>query len=196
MSKGFAAKQQTKYQYIADYIRSSGEIFAGYRTLEEAKSSMSNRWFNQYCVNSQDYSVSELLTPSRQPLTIKNTLSRKGGKGVLTGYNGVWKIFIHPRSKYSLDFDISVIAGRHYRFHSDVIKHNIISHYGKSIYDQWRMIVKSDIDSLAKLVKEVRPQIASVPWSYTCSQSSANLCEQVGIKTYRGTAFLFPDSFA
>ena len=76
MSKGFAAKQQTKYQYIADYIRSSGEIFAGYRTLEEAKSSMSNRWFNQYCVNSQDYSVSELLTPSRQPLSFTYTRSR------------------------------------------------------------------------------------------------------------------------
>ena len=94
-----------------------------------------------------------------------------------------------------MDLDIGVLSGRGYRFHSDVIKQSIIRRFGIEAYNQWRALVKSDIGSLKELIQVIQTQIDFVPWSYTCSQSSARLCEQVGVSTYRGAAFLFPASY-
>lgn len=188
-------KEQVKKQYIKDLIRSSKEILAGFTTPEEAKNFHANLWFDQYHAKHNDFSSSELLNPIHEQLRFGRGMPSAGNKVNLVGYNGLWRIFIHPRSRKSLDFDISVKAGSTYRFHSKVIKHSIVSRHGHSCYEQWRKLVRDDISSLKTLVQEVRSRISSVAWSYTCSQSSANLCEQVGVSTYRGTAFLFPDSF-
>lgn len=155
-----------------------------------------NLWFDKYFLENNNYTAKQLLNPSRSSLEIYDSLSGMVNKEHFIGYNGLWRIYIHPRSPKSLEFDIAVKAGTEYRFHSKVIKHSITSRHGQVVYDQWRSIVKEDIESLRTLINEIRSRITSIPWSYTCSQSSANLCEQVGISTYRGTAFLFPDSYA
>ena len=196
MPKNRPSKGQMKARYIKNMIKTSKEVLAGFSTPEEAKRHYSNLWFDTYCLKHNDYSAKQLLNPAREALRIEGGISTTGNKGKLMAYNGLWRIYIHPRSRRSLDFDISVKAGSGYRFHSRVIKHSILSRHGKSVYDQWRQIVKEDIKSLGVLVQQVQSRISSIPWSYTCSQSAANLCEQVGISTYRGTAFLFPNSFS
>jgi len=196
MPKKQLSKEQKKKQYMKEMIKTSTEIRADFATPEEAKHYHSNLWFDKYYLQNNDYSPQQLLEPTLEALRFEGGISTASNKGSLLGYCGLWRINIHPRSKKSLDFDISVKAGSVYRFHSKVIKHSIQSRQGKPIYDQWREIVKSDIDSLRILVREVQSRINCIPWSYTCSQSAANLCEQVGVDTYRGTAFLFPDSFA
>ena len=196
MPKKCPSNEQMKAQYIKNMIKTSKEIRGRFSTPEEAKSHYSNRWHDTYYLINNDYSTKQLLNPTREALRIEGGISTTGNNGKLMAYNGLWRIHIHPRSRKSLDFDISVKAGSGYRFHSRVIKHSILSRHGKSAYDQWRQIVKEDIESLSVLVQKVQSRISSIPWSYTCSQSAANLCEQVGISTYRGTAFLFPDSFS
>jgi hypothetical protein len=196
MPKKLHSKEQSKKQYIKNLIKNSKEVCAGFRTPEEAKECYSNYWFHKYYLLNNDYSVRQLLDPERQPLTIKDTPSSSRENGRLIGHNGLWRICIHPRSRKSLDFDIAVKSGSQYRFHSRVIQHSIVSRHGTEVYDQWRRMVKDDIESLRTLVSRIKSQLTCVPWSYTCSQSAANLCEQVGVSTYRGTAFLFPDSFA
>ena len=196
MPKNRQSNDHLKIQYIKNFIKTSSEVLAGFRTPEEAKMYHNKLWFDRYFLEANDYTVKQLLNPPREPLSIEGSLPRTGTKGAIKGCNGIWRIHIHPRSKKSLDFDVSVFSGGRYRFHSKVIKHSITSRHGQDVYDQWRNIVKDDLESLRILIKEIRSRITSIPWSYTCSQSSANLCEQVGISTYRGTAFLFPDSYA
>lgn len=196
MPKNRQSKEHLKKQYIKNMIKTSNEVLAGFGTPEEAKMYHSKLRFDRYFLEWNDYPVKQLLSPPRKPLSIEGSLSRAGTKGAIKGFNGLWRIYIHPRSRKSLDFDISVFSGGGYRFHPKVIKHSITSRHGQDVYDQWRKIVKEDLESLRMLIKEIRSHITSIPWSYTCSQSSANLCEQVGISTYRGTAFLFPDSYA
>jgi hypothetical protein len=196
MPKKRPFKTQTKEQYIKNMMRTSKEVLAGFSTPEEAKECHANLWFEKFAIVNNDYSATDLLNPAREALRIEGGIAPTGNKGKLLGFNGLWRIYIHPRSRKSLDFDIAVKAGRQYRFHSKVIRQSILSRHGKSAYDQWRQMVKEDLESLRVLVQEVQSCISTVPWSYTCSQSAANLCEQVGISTYRGIAFLFPDSFS
>lgn len=196
MSKKYQSNEKVKKQYIKNLIKTSKEILSGFSTPEEAKLHHSKLWFDHYFLKIKSYTAKQLLNPSPQPLSFQGNLSSIGNKGFLIGYNGLWRIYIHPRSKKSLDFDIAVQSGGAYRFHSKVIKHSITSRHGQDVYDQWRGIVKDDLESLRTLIKEIRARITCIPWSYTCSQSSENLCEQVGISTYRGTAFLFPESYS
>lgn len=187
---------QKKQHYIKSTIKNSKEILAGFSTPEEAKIYHSNLWFSKYCCVNNDYSVKELLEPARQQMSFKGGISKESPNGILAGHNGLWRIIIHPRSRKSFDFDIAVRAGREYRFHSKVIRHSIISRHGETAYEQWREMAKADIQSLKDLIHETQSRINIIPWSYTCSKSAANLCEAVGISTYRGTAFLFPESFS
>ena len=198
MLKGFGAKQQTKDQYIKNFMRTSKKVLNGFNTPEEAKYYQSNLWFKQYAYSSNDYSMEQLLNPKKENLKIDLTPKPKSNgmdKIVLTGYNGIWRILLHERSDKSIDFDIAVCSGKCYRFHSEVIKQSIQSGFGIDVYNQWRALVKSDQNSLKQLIHLIQSQINFIPWSYTCSQSSARLCEQVGISTYRGAAFLFPASY-
>ena len=195
MRKHHPNPEKQKTEYIRKYITKSKEVCAGFRTPEEAKDAHSKLWFDQFYLKNNDFSAKELLNPKRESLRIEGSMSNANANSKLVAYNGMWRIYIHPRNRKSLDFDISVFAGSAYRFHSEVIRHSISSRHGRSVYDQWRQIVKDDIDSLRTLVKTVQSRLTSIPWSYTCSQSAANLCDQAGIKTYRGTAFIFPDSF-
>ncbi len=196
MPKHRRSKEQLKKDYIKKYIVTSKEVCAGFSSPEEAKKYHSNGWFDQFYLMNNNYNRNELLSPKREPLRFAGGISSANLNSKLIGYNGFWRIAVHPRSRKSLDFDIAVMAGSVHRFHSEVIKYSIISRHGKSTYDQWRKIIKDDIHSLTILVNAFKSRLMSVPWSYSCSQSSANLCEQVGITTHRGTAFLFPDSFA
>lgn len=196
MPKQRRSKEQLKKDYIKRYIANSKEVCAGFSSPEEAKKNYSKAWFDEFYLKHHDYSSNMLLNPKHEPLRLQGAISSGARNSRLIGYNGFWRLCVRPRSRKSLDFDIAVIAGCEYRFHSGVIKHSIVSRHGKSTYDQWRKLVKDDIDSLAILVNAFKSHLTSVPWSYTCSQSSANLCEQVGITTHRGTAFLFPDSFS
>jgi hypothetical protein len=196
MPKKRLSKAQAKIAYIKNIIKNSKEVLSGFSTPEEAKQYHSKLWFDKYSIENNDYSAKQLLEPAYEALRIERGISRSTYKDTLLAYNGLWRIYIHPRSRKSLDFDIAVKAGSGYRFHSKLIKHSILSRHGKSTYDQWRKIVKADIESLKVLVELVKTRISSIPWSYTCSQSAANLCEQAGIETHRGTAFLFPNSFS
>jgi hypothetical protein len=198
MSKGFGSKKQTKAQYIKNFIKSSKSLLCGFNSPEEAKHYHSRKWFYEYSSTNNDYSVEQLLNPPYRNLEI-HANSRDAVPGntkiVLTGFNGIWRVMIKERPDESLDLDIAVMAGSCYRFHSDVIKQSIVKKFGIEAFNQWRAIVKSDIESLKELIQLIQTQIDFVPWSYTCSQSSARLCNKVGISTYRGAAFLFPADY-
>ena len=154
-------------------------------------------WYDKYSLENNDYTLSELLNLKHKSLEIKNKrVTGKYGGNAIIGYNGIWRIYVHPSNRKSLDFDIAVKAGNGYRFHSRVIKHSITSRHGKTAYATWRKAVKNDIDSLKLLVTAIRSELTSVPWSYTCSPSAARLCEQVGVSTHRGAAFLFPSCYS
>ena len=198
MSKGFRKKQQSKQQYIKNLFSSSRAICAGFATPEEAKSFYSKKWFAENIKNHYNYSADELLNPETKELAIHRLDGQpvNNMKPVLVGYNGLWRIAILERGDKSMDFVIGVLTGATYRYHSDVIKCSICGRHGKQVYEQWRKMVRADIESLRVLVASIKAQLTAVPWSYTCSKSAANLCEQVGITTYRGTAFLFPNSYS
>ena len=198
MPKGFGAKQQSKEQYIKNFIKSSKALLAGFETPEEAKNYFSNKWYAEFVDSNNDYTVDQLLNPRRKDLSIHSDpkIARPGMRKIkLAGFNSIWRVLLIERSDKSLDLDIGVLAGKSYRFHSEVIKQSIIRRFGINVYNEWRALVKSDIGSLKDLIHVIQTQIDFVPWSYTCSQSSARLCEQVGVSTHRGAAFLFPDSY-
>lgn len=198
MPKGFGNKRQTKEQYIKNFVRTSKQLLSGFETPEEAKHYYSKKWFAEFVDSSTDYSAEQLLNPTPQKLAIHmNPKVKREGiyKIALAGFNGIWRVMLLERPDKSLDLDIGVLAGSGYRFHSEVIKQSIIRHFGIRVYSEWRALVKSDIGSLKELIQLIQTQIDCVPWSYTCSQSSARLCQQVGVSTYRGAAFLFPASY-
>jgi len=198
MPKGFGAKQQTKEQYIKNFFKTSKAICDGFATPEEAKFNQSRIWFNECIKNVTRSSRQQLLTSKVQPLTICSNYKPPGvhnSNSILAGFNGQWRVLIFERQDKSLDFEIAVWNGCNYRFHSEVIKQSIISKHGTETYNSWKNMVKADIDSLRELIKVMSSQVDSVPWSYTCSISAARLCQQVGISTYRGLAFLFPQTY-
>ena len=191
-------KSNCKRQYIKKFFQTNAkEIRAGLPTPEEAKIYHSNMWYDKCSLENNDYTLSELLNLRHRSLEIKNKrITGKHGGNAIIGHNGLWRIYVHPSNRKSLDFDIAVKAGNGYRFHSKVIKHSILSRHGNTAYAMWRKAVKNDIDSLKLLVAAIRSELTSVPWSYTCSPSAARLCEQVGVSTHRGAAFLFPSRYS
>jgi hypothetical protein len=196
MSKGFGFKQQTRKQYIKNFIRNSRVLLNGFESPEEAKQYISKMWFKTYSLKNNDYSIEQLLSPAVRDLEIvHNPRNDVPEYCKIAGYNGLWRVMLIERPDNSLDLDIGVMAGSGYRFHSGVIKHSIVTKFGYEVYDQWRFMVKSNIESLKQLIRVIRTEIDCIPWSYTCSESSARLCNQVGIETYRGAAFLFPASY-
>ena len=185
----------SRESYIKQFFKTSKNLRSGFATPEEAKIHHSNVWFQAYAVKKCTSTLGELLDPGFKKLSIVNSSEPRGNfKGSLVGYNGLWRISVYgsPKSK---EYDIAVNVGGDYRFHSEVIKHAITSRHGESVYDQWRTLVKSDIQSLRVLVDSVRQHLKCVHWSYTCSSSSDRLCQQVGVSTHRGAAFLFPASY-
>lgn len=198
MSNGFGSKKQTKKQYIKNFFKNSKCLLDGFSTPEEAKCFHSKQWFNAYAFAGGDYTYEQLLNPERTKLAIEHnpkfTVNSKS-KVIMAGYNGIWRVLLIEKNGNSLDLDIGVYVGDRYRFHSEVIRQSITLNYGKGVYDQWRKLVNDDIESLRELIEAIRAQIPCVAWSYTCSTSSARLCEKVGISTYRGAAFLFPSSY-
>ena len=199
MSSQFSLKQETKKQYIKNFFKNSKALLAGFSTPEQARDYHQKAWFEKFCDKNNDYTREELLFPKHNQLDVCYSASRLGQRhkqgNVLKGFNGLWRVNVFSRHNKTLDLDISVRAGREYRFHSGVIKNSICSKYGAETYDQWRQIVKADLASLDVLVGEVRKHLKTVPWSYTCSPSSERLCKQVPVYVHRGVAFLFPDSY-
>lgn len=198
MPKGFGLKKQTKDQYIKNFIKTSKALLSGFETPEEAKQYFSKKRAKTYQGTHNDYTIEELLNPVCKNLAIHvnpTSSTPDGRKIAVAGFNGLWRVVLIERPDKSLDLDIGVMSGSTYRFHSEVIKDSIINKFGREIYDQWRSLVMSDINSLQELIEVIRTQIDHVPWSYTCSPSSARLCNRVGISTFRGAAFLFPSSY-
>ena len=116
---------------------------------------------------------------------------------VLEGFNGIWSLIVsknHDRG--GLDFTIAVYNGVVYRFHPDIIEYQIIHDHGKEIYDQWRTMVKSQVNLLTDLVRQIQSQLDSLIPSFTCSDRSANLCRKAGIPVHQGVAFLVPAKYA
>jgi hypothetical protein len=199
MFKGFTSKKQTQKQYITNLLKSSRAIYSGFDSIEEAKWHHSKMWFEAYAPKVGDYSLEELLNPERKDLVFRKNCDDLVGtqrKVNLAGYNGVWRLVLQERPDKSYDFTIGATVGNRYRFHPEAIQHGITTKYGDSIYKNWKRIVMQDINSLVELIEGVKSRISAVPWSYTCCESSANLCETVGITTYRGAAFLFPESYS
>ncbi len=59
MPKGFSTKQQTKDQYIKNFIKSSKQLLNGFETPEEAKHYYSNKWFAEFADSNNDYSIEQ-----------------------------------------------------------------------------------------------------------------------------------------
>jgi hypothetical protein len=197
MHTGFGLKQQTKDQFIRNFMSTSKLIKGRWESPEEAGRFHGKMWFNKFRGTRNDYSIDQLLNPVRKHLTVTTRPESRSEDRQLSviGYNGIWRILLIERADKSLELDIGVLVGTHYRFHSEVIKHSIVSRFGQEVYNQWRDLANSEVGSLKALAQAVGSQTKHVAWSYICSDSSARLCEKVGIKTYRGTAFLFPDSY-
>lgn len=198
MSNGFGIKTQSKDQFIKNFIKTSKALLSGFETPEEAKQHFSKMWFKEYSLKHNEYTIGELLNPVCRNLEIEFNPDFKNyriGKVALVGYNGIWRVMLLKRPDNSLELDIAVMAGSCYRFHSEVIKFSITNTYGLDVYNQWRIMVNSNLGSLTQLIQVIRSKINHVAWSYTCSPSSARLCNRVGISTSRGAAFLFPANY-
>jgi hypothetical protein len=195
MSTGFGAKKQTKEQYMKNFFKTSKALLNGFSTPEEAKQNQSREWFNKYVRYGNKCSTKELLNPKREKLRLDYNFKLPGDNltnVVFAGFNGLRRVIVFEREDRSYDFDISVLVGTRYRFHPDLIKHAICASRGADIYDEWKRLSKADIDSLAELIQLISSKLKSVAWSYTCSISSAKLCQEAGVSTHRCAAFLFP----
>lgn len=198
MPKGFGVTTQTKDQYIKNFFKNSRSVLSGFETPEEAREHHGKLWYDKYATSICKYELEELLNPQKRDLVVsKGTTHIPGAtkNTILSGLNGIWRVLVTERDDKTLDFEIAVLAGSHYRFHPEVIATNICSTYGNEAYEKWRVLARQDIPALRDLTNAVQSQLDRVPWSYTCCDSSARLCEKVGLSTHRGTAFMFPSSY-
>jgi len=200
VSKGFSAKAETKSHYIKNLLVNSKEARAGFSTVSEAREFHSRNWYKEYAVKRSNYSLEQLLNPERKELDVQLTSGKTDGNHsdnpLALGLKGVWCITLCRRPSGSINFNIAVMTGNLYRFHSEVIKQDIVTRYGMDTYRQWKQIVSDDISSLIDLVKAMRSTLKKTAWSYTCSDSAIRLCRRVGIRVEQGIAFLFPDGYA
>jgi hypothetical protein len=200
VSKGFSAKAETKSHYIKNLLINSKEVRAGFSTVSEAREFHSRNWYKEYAAKRLNYSLEQLLNPERKELDVQLTSSKTDGNhsvnSLAIGFKGIWCIKLCKRRSGSINFDIAVITGNLYRFHSEVIKQDIVIRFGMDTYHQWKQIAADDISSLIDLVKAMRSTLKKTAWSYTCSDSAIRLCRRVGIRVEQGIAFLFPDGYA
>lgn len=161
-------------------------------------------WYEDYSNRSYGQTLDELFYPTLRPLEISTDLGdfichsdrHKSQVPLVLGLNGLWSITVNYESDGNYcDFTIQVDCGGIFRFGADSIEKDLKERYGSLIYQQWRALVMSDLDSLKELIQEVRNNIAVVVPSITCGKRSTRLCQRVGIPVVKNFAFLFPSSY-
>ncbi|WP_156957215.1 hypothetical protein [Synechococcus sp. KORDI-49] len=184
-------------QYINNFFRLRTDNRIGNVRAQQSD------WTAEYTRRNHSYSLDDLFNPDLSGLEIEENPegewvreSHKKLKVILTATNGLWTVGVdHDTRNKFYDFSISVNTGGVYRFHPEAIEKDITGKYGSLIYQQWRALVMSDLDSLKELVREVRDNLQVVVPSITCCGRSARLCQKVGIPVVKSFAFLFPSSY-
>ena len=89
--------------------------------------------------------------------------------------------------KDAYEFQIGVKVGPYAFFMPSLIKERICDWHGRDAYDSWRKMVKADLLNLAPYLTAFNPP--KHLYSFTCDDSSARVCESLGLPVKHGVAY-------
>jgi hypothetical protein len=95
-----------------------------------------------------------------------------------------------PQPKLKKDhyeFQIGVKVGPYPFFMPSLIKERICGWHGRDVYESWRKMVKADLPNLAPYITAFNPP--KNLYSFTCDDSSARVCESLGLPVRHGVAY-------
>ena len=95
-----------------------------------------------------------------------------------------------PQPKLKKDhyeFQIGIKVGPYPFFMPSLIKERICDWHGYEVYNSWRKMVKEDLKNLIPYISAFNPP--KHLYSFTCDESSAKVCETLGLPIKHGLAY-------
>ena len=136
--------------------------------------------------------IEEPLTEAAKEMVIDNTKFRKTHLVITCG---MFRIRSYWNGSHD-DFTINVKIGEgKFAYHPRAIREAIVSKHGIEVYEEWKKLVRSEIDNLKAMIDIARSLTTKIIASTTSSESSKRLCKEVGLYVHGDTAFLLPKKF-
>ena len=136
--------------------------------------------------------IEEPLTEAAKEMVIDNTKHRKTHLVITCG---MFRIRSYWNGSHD-DFTINVKIGEgKFAYHPRAIREAIVSKHGIEVYEEWKKLVRSEIDNLKAMIDIARSLTTKIIASTTSSESSKRLCKEVGLYVHGDSAFLLPKKF-
>ena len=147
---------------------------------------------NLSILTSDNEVIEEPLTEAAKEMVIDNTKHRKTHLVITCG---MFRIRSYWNGSHD-DFTINVKIGEgKFAYHPRAIREAIVSKHGIEVYEEWKKLVRSEIDNLKAMIEIARSLTTKIIASTTSSESSKRLCKEVGLYVHGDTAFLLPKKF-
>ncbi len=147
---------------------------------------------NLSILTSDNEVIEEPLTEAAKELVVDNTKFRKTHLVITCG---MFRIRSYWNGSHD-DFTINVKIGEgNFAYHPRAIREAIVSKHGIEVYEEWKKLVRSEIDNLKAMIDLARSLTTKIIASTTSSESSKRLCKEVGLYVHGDTAFLLPKKF-
>lgn len=93
-----------------------------------------------------------------------------------------------PKKKQNhYEFQFGIKVGPYNFFMPNLIKERICDWHGRDVYESWRKMVKADLQNLTPYITAFNPP--KHLYSFTCDDSSARVCESLGLHVKHGVAY-------
>ena len=147
---------------------------------------------NLSILTSDNEVIEEPLTEAAKEMVIDNTKHRKTHLVITCG---MFRIRSYWNGSHD-DFTINVKIGEgKFAYHPRAIREAIVSKHGIEVYEEWKKLVRSEIDNLKAMIEIARSLTTKIIASTTSSESSKRLCKEVGLYVHGDSAFLLPKKF-
>ena len=198
---GFATASKTKHKsLINQYLKNNPFLNRfGKGTYQIGVEEQRKHWDYRYIGRNDKCTITldELFTPYPQNEVVKGEILKRHSeshKG-LTDTNiflcGFWGLsYSFDTDDGEWDFTFTTKVGNMDQFHPRAIRQRIITQFDEETYNQWKVAVMGDWDSLMK-VKEAWTPPEKVVTSIACSPSAERLCKKMGFQTRGGVVFWF-----
>lgn len=213
MSKGFSANQKSDVDWVISSIQKNKKALRG--NLNFKRDLNTNFWYDSYSkIEYPAPPLATLFSPFNQHSCVIAESPRKDsvvGKHnqqyVFFANTDFWYVLVRrenlslhgmahrqvsgiPQTKHKKDhyeFQIGVKVGPYPFFMPSLIKERICGWHGQEVYNSWRKMVKEDMKNLAPYISAFNPP--KHLYSFTCDDSSARVCESLGLPVKHGVAY-------
>ena len=213
MPKGFSVNQHRDVDWVISTIQKNKKALSG--DLSFKHELITNSWHDSFSKNKYPApSLPSLFSPySQHSCKISESPSKDSVIGkhnqqyVFFANTDFWYVLVKrenhslnrlahrqvcgiPQPKLKKDhyeFQIGVKVGPYPFFMPSLIKERICDWHGQEVYNSWRKMVKEDMKNLIPYIFAFNPP--KHLYSFTCDDSSARVCESLGLPVKHGVAY-------